>query len=162
MRLEEFDALTAAAARDALLACCASPQWAERVAAGRPYSDYSALEEAAADAVGALPWPQIETALSAHPRIGERAGGTSREAVWSRGEQSGAADGDRAAFVEANKAYEDRFGHVFLIRATGRTAEEMLSAARERLGNPEEAEREIVRAELAAITRLRIGKLVTA
>ncbi|WP_460369248.1 2-oxo-4-hydroxy-4-carboxy-5-ureidoimidazoline decarboxylase [Actinocorallia lasiicapitis] len=161
MTLEEFNALTAAEAEQSLLACCAAPQWAAAVAAGRPYGDYSALTNRSDQALSGLGWPQINKALDAHPRIGERAAGTSREAAWSRQEQSGAADADRAAFVEANRAYEDRFGHVFLICATGRSAAEMLEAARARLGNAAETERGVVRGELTAITRLRLGKLIT-
>jgi 2-oxo-4-hydroxy-4-carboxy-5-ureidoimidazoline decarboxylase len=68
----------------------------------------------------------------------------------------------RAALVEANRAYEDRFGHVFLIFATGRTDAEMLAAARERLANDEATEREVVRAELGKIVELRLRKLVEA
>jgi 2-oxo-4-hydroxy-4-carboxy-5-ureidoimidazoline decarboxylase len=87
-----------------------------------------------------------------------------READWSRREQAGAQDTDAAtadALVEANKAYEERFGHVFLIFASGRSAGEMLAAARERLGNDEATERAVVRGELAKITKLRMERLLT-
>ena len=87
----------------------------------------------------------------------------SSAASWSRREQSGVSGGAdpqvRAALVQANQAYEDRFGHVFLIFATGRTQDEILAAARARLGNDEETERKVVREELERITRLRLSRL---
>ncbi|PRY01665.1 2-oxo-4-hydroxy-4-carboxy-5-ureidoimidazoline decarboxylase [Allonocardiopsis opalescens] len=146
-----------------LLACCASPPWAARVAAGRPYGTAGALAAASDAALAELDWEQVEAALAAHPRIGERAAGADRAAAWSRREQSGADDaGSRlqAELVEGNRAYEERFGHVFLICATGRSAAEMLAALRERLGNDPAAERPVVREELRRITRIRLGRLV--
>ncbi|WP_230421040.1 2-oxo-4-hydroxy-4-carboxy-5-ureidoimidazoline decarboxylase [Actinomadura soli] len=138
-----------------LSACCASRRWVTAVA-GRPYRDLGELREASAKALDELAWPDVEEALSAHPRIGDRVGG------WSRAEQSGmddAASDVRAALIEGNRAYEDRFGHVFLICATGRTAADMLGDLRERLGNGAEAERAIVRRELAKIVDLRLTRL---
>src|SRR5690606_19417888 len=99
-------------------------------------------------------------ALSAHPRIGERLAQAGREADWSRAEQAGMGDADdalRAEIAAANQAYEQRFGHVFLICATGRSAEQMLAAARQRLNNDLDTERRVVRDELRAITRLRLA-----
>nr|BFF00829.1 2-oxo-4-hydroxy-4-carboxy-5-ureidoimidazoline decarboxylase [Streptoalloteichus tenebrarius] len=147
-RLAWFNALSPDRAVQELTACCAVDEWARRVAAGRPYPDPAALRAAADAALADLDWPAVLRALAAHPRIGERARGGSREAVWSRREQSAAATGDeevRAALVAGNLAYEERFGHVFLIRATGRSAEEVLAALRARLGNDEETERAVVR-----------------
>jgi 2-oxo-4-hydroxy-4-carboxy-5-ureidoimidazoline decarboxylase len=143
-------------------ACCASPAWVAAMIAGRPYGDAGALAERGADALARLDWAQVRVALDAHPRIGARITATGTEAAWSRREQSGmgaASDDVRAALVEANRAYEDRFGHVFLIFATGRTDTEMLAAARERLDNPDELERTVVRTELARIVDLRLRRL---
>ncbi|MFB4296936.1 2-oxo-4-hydroxy-4-carboxy-5-ureidoimidazoline decarboxylase [Actinomadura sp. NTSP31] len=159
-----------------LLACCASRRWAAEVAAGRPYADLAGLRAASAKALAGLAWADVEEALDAHPRIGDRPrsggdrlrsggdrpGSGDREAAWSRGEQSGmdaAAAELRTALVEGNRAYEERFGHVFLICATGLSAAEMLGALRERLGNDAEAERAVVRTELAKIVDLRLAKL---
>jgi 2-oxo-4-hydroxy-4-carboxy-5-ureidoimidazoline decarboxylase len=147
---------------EAMAACCASRRWVEAVA-GRPYADLRALQAASRRALGELEWADVEEALAAHPRIGERVRGRSREAGWSRGEQAGmdgAAAGLQDALVEGNRAYEERFGHVFLICASGRSALEMLSDLRERLGNDVETERDVVRAELAKIVDLRLAKLV--
>ncbi|MEU5881822.1 2-oxo-4-hydroxy-4-carboxy-5-ureidoimidazoline decarboxylase [Spirillospora sp. NPDC047279] len=161
--LERFNALPAADAESDLLACCASRRWAAAVAGGRPYGDPAALLSAAATELAALDWADVREALDAHPRIGDRVAGRDREAAWSRGEQSGmdaAAESLRAAMVEGNRAYEERFDHVFLICATGRDAAEMLANLQARLGNDEEAERRVVRAELGEIVRLRLVKLL--
>jgi 2-oxo-4-hydroxy-4-carboxy-5-ureidoimidazoline decarboxylase len=73
---------------------------------------------------------------------------------------TGASDALKAEMLELNLAYQDRFGHVFLICATGRTGEQMRDAVRERIGNPPEREREIVRTELGKINRIRLARLV--
>jgi 2-oxo-4-hydroxy-4-carboxy-5-ureidoimidazoline decarboxylase len=163
MERARFDALPGPRAEEELLACCAVPEWARKVAAGRPYADLPSLLEAGSAALAELSWDGVLTALSAHPRIGERAAGDSREAAWSRQEQAGASGADPAvgeALRAANLAYEERFGHVFLICATGLSSAEMLAAARARLENDEETERAVVRRELDAIVRIRLRKLV--
>jgi 2-oxo-4-hydroxy-4-carboxy-5-ureidoimidazoline decarboxylase len=160
--LAEFNALPPAEAERELLACCAAPAWAEAVAAGRPYPDRVALRAAGDAAARSLTWADVVQALSAHPRIGERPAGAGREAAWSRREQAGADDlSVAAALAEANRAYEERFGHVFLIFATGRSASEMLAAARARLAHDEAAERPVVQEELRKIALLRLERLVS-
>jgi 2-oxo-4-hydroxy-4-carboxy-5-ureidoimidazoline decarboxylase len=161
--LARFNALPHDEAERELLACCAAPAWACAVAGGRPYQDLAALRAAADSALAALTWPDIVQALSAHPRIGQRAEGGARDAAWSREEQSGMAgaeEGTKTALAEANREYERRFDHVFLISATGRSPAEMLEAARARLANDDATEREVVRGELAKITRLRLERLI--
>jgi 2-oxo-4-hydroxy-4-carboxy-5-ureidoimidazoline decarboxylase len=140
-----------------LLACCASRTWAREVAAGWPYPSKAALVAAGEAALARLSWDDVLEALAAHPRIGERPAGDSREAEWSRREQAGVTGAD-AALVEANVAYEQRFGHVFLIFASGRNVAEMLAAATERLGNDPATERAVVREELRRIVRLRLER----
>jgi 2-oxo-4-hydroxy-4-carboxy-5-ureidoimidazoline decarboxylase len=159
-----LNALPPEEAERELLACCASPAWAHRVATARPYADLAALLAAADAAMGRLSWAEIDQALAAHPRIGERAAGAGREAAWSRREQAGmdgAGDQTRTALVEANMAYEERFGHVFLIFASGRSDTEMLASAQARLHHDEATERQVVREELGKISRLRLERLVT-
>lgn len=162
--LAGFNALPAAEAERELRSCCASAGWARQVAAGRPYPDLAAVCEAAVAAVAELGWPDIAEALAAHPRIGEPPAGAGREAGWSRREQAGigpeSAPAVVAALAEANREYERRFGHVFLVFAAGRTDTELLAAARQRLGNPPEVERELVRTELGRIARLRLERLL--
>lgn len=161
--LTRFNALPADTAERELLACCASPGWAREVAAGRPYGDLDAVLTAAGAALDRLDWRQVAAALEAHPRIGEPPAGTGREAAWSRREQAGVATADsstKAGLAEANRAYEERFGRVFLIFASGRSEAEMLAAARARLDNDEETERRVVRGELGKIARLRLERLL--
>ena len=150
-------------ARDALRACCASTAWGDAMVADRPFADRPALRSLAAQRLRALNWTDVREALDAHPRIGERIAAQGREAAWSASEQSGmaaATAATRAALVEANRAYEERFGHVFLIFATGRTDEQMLAAARQRVHSSEAEERATVREQLELIVLLRLDKLL--
>ena len=146
-----------------LLACCASRRWASEVAARRPYPDAHTLLRVSDAVLAALDWADVLRALSAHPRIGERVEGDGREIQWSRAEQSSAATTDEqqhAELIAGNAEYERRFGHVFLICASGLSAGEVLAALRARQANDDETERAVVRAELAKIVRLRLTKLV--
>jgi len=157
--VDGFNGLPAETAERELLACCAAPSFARTVAAGRPYPDRASLHSAADAALRLLTWDDVERALAAHPRIGERPAGAGRESAWSRREQSGIEAGDE--LVEANRAYERRFGHVFLIFATGKDRAQVLAAARERLGNDEATERAVVQDELRKIALRRLEGLVT-
>ncbi|MDH2428706.1 2-oxo-4-hydroxy-4-carboxy-5-ureidoimidazoline decarboxylase [Sphaerisporangium sp. TRM90804] len=161
--LAAFNALSPAEAERELLTCCASREFARRVAGSRPYGAPGDLVAAAAAAVAGLEWPDVLEALDAHPRIGERAAGASRESSWSRDEQSGTAGADRRVLAElaaGNAEYERRFGHVYLVCATGLSAPEMLERLRSRLDGDPEAEPAVVREELGKITRLRVAKLL--
>ncbi|HVV20490.1 MAG TPA: 2-oxo-4-hydroxy-4-carboxy-5-ureidoimidazoline decarboxylase [Pseudonocardiaceae bacterium] len=156
--LDAFNAAPAGEVRAQLRACCAATAWIEAMVAGRPYPDEAALAAASDAATAALDDTGLGQALAGHPRIGERAAG-----AWSRREQSGmaAADADvRTAIAAANAEYEQRFGHVYLVCATGRDAAELLAICRARLGNSAETERGVVLGELAAINRLRLAKLL--
>lgn len=158
--LDAFNARPPDEAQKELLACCASRAFGEEMAERRPYRDLDELLVTAEGVVTGLEWPDVLEALGAHPRIGERAGGDGREAAWSRQEQAGVEDQVREALAEGNREYEARFGHVYLVCATGLSGGQMLGRLRERLGNDEEAERKVVRDELAKITRLRLVKLL--
>jgi 2-oxo-4-hydroxy-4-carboxy-5-ureidoimidazoline decarboxylase len=163
--LDDFNDETADRAVQVLRACNAAPRFAAELVAGRPYRDAGTLVTRAEEVARALPWEDVAIALSAHPRIGDRPAGSSAEAEASRREQSSVqgADADlRAALVDGNRAYEKRFGHVFLIRAAGRSPEEMLTELRRRLGNDEETERAEVTGQLAEISALRVRALVGA
>jgi 2-oxo-4-hydroxy-4-carboxy-5-ureidoimidazoline decarboxylase len=162
--LDDFNEEPADRAEQALRSCNAAPRFAAELVAGRPYRDAETLVTRAEEVARALPWEEVELALSAHPRIGDRAEGSSPEAEASRQEQgsmSGADDGTRAALAAGNRDYEERFDHVFLIRAAGRSPEEMLAQLRRRLANDEEAERAEVTDQLAEITGLRVRGLVS-
>jgi 2-oxo-4-hydroxy-4-carboxy-5-ureidoimidazoline decarboxylase len=161
--LAQFNSLPQIDAERELQACCAAPTWAHGVASGRPYADVDGLLRAADEELRRLEWTEVEAALSAHPRIGQRAAGDERDAAWSRREQAGVGAADAETVVAlraANEAYEQRFGHVFLVFATGKSASEMLSAARERLDHDAETEHRVVRGELGKITRLRLERLL--
>jgi len=164
--VEAFNALPAVRLEEDLLACCAAPAWGAALIAKRPYRERADIRAEADAAARALSWAEVLVGLSAHPRIGERAAGDSAEAAWSRREQSAAAqtadEATSAALIEVNRAYEERFGHVFLIFASGRTQAEILAAARERLGNDEPAERAIVTDQLRRIALLRLERVLDA
>ncbi|MGX6601046.1 2-oxo-4-hydroxy-4-carboxy-5-ureidoimidazoline decarboxylase [Micromonosporaceae bacterium Da 78-11] len=164
--VESFNALPAVRLEADLLACCAAPAWGAEIVARRPYPDRPGIVAAADAAARALSWDQVLLGLSAHPRIGERAAGDSTEAAWSRREQSAAAHSadevTKAALIEANQAYEDRFGHVFLIFASGRSQAEILAAAQARLGHDEDTERAVVTGELGKIALLRLDRVLDA
>jgi len=161
--LDDLNEQPAGQATELLRACNAAPSFAAAVLAARPYPSAEALVARAEEVARALPWDEVATALAAHPRIGDRVEGSSAEAQASRREQSsmsGADDAVRDALLEGNRAYEQRFDHVFLIRAAGRSPQEMLAELRRRLGNDEAAERAEVTEQLAQITGLRVKGLV--
>jgi len=162
--LDEFNDGPADQAVQVLRVCNAAPRFAAELVAGRPYRDVATLVERAEEVTRGLPWEDVAIALAAHPRIGDRVAGSSAEAESSRREQSSMDDADAAtrdALLEGNRAYEDRFDHVFLIRASGRSPEEMLAELRRRLGNDEETERTEVTEQLAQITGIRVKGLVS-
>ena len=155
MSLASFNAASAADAGAAMLSCCGSRAFAATMAAGRPYASADVLESAIAAAFTSLSWHDILEALAEHPRIGDRVAGV------SAAEQSGVTDASRAALEAGNIAYEERFGHVFLICATGLTGEQILLALRERLANTPRAERAVAASELLKITVLRARQLAS-
>ena len=158
--LAAFNALPDQRARDLLLGCCHAGHWAAAVADGRPYGS---MEELLARAHAELTGEDVAEALAGHPRIGEApaAGQSSR----SRSEQAGVdgADGTvRAELAAGNRAYEERFGHIYLVCASGRSAQELLGFLQGRLRNDPGTEGQVVRTELAKINDLRLTRLVGA
>jgi 2-oxo-4-hydroxy-4-carboxy-5-ureidoimidazoline decarboxylase len=163
--LDDFNDEPADRAVQALRGCNAAPRFAAELVAGRPYRDVDTLVARAEEVARALPWDEVSIALAAHPRIGDRVEGSSSEAEASRREQSSMSDADaatRAALVEGNRDYEERFGHVFLVRAAGRSPDEMLGELRRRLDNDDEAEQAEATEQLAQITAIRVRGLVGA
>ena len=158
-----FNAMPDDVAAAALSACCASTAWVRAVLAGRPYASAAQLFRAADTALAALNEDDIDEALAAHPRIGaagdDGAETGTEKTARSRREQAGvhdAADQTREALIVGNRAYEERFGHVYLVRATGRSADELLAILHRRLSNDPGTERAVVRAELGEINRIRL------
>jgi 2-oxo-4-hydroxy-4-carboxy-5-ureidoimidazoline decarboxylase len=128
------------------------------VADGRPYPSLAALRSRAA---GALSDDDLTEALAGHPRIGQSP--ASAHSSWSRSEQSGvtgAGDRLRAELAAGNQAYEDRFGHIYLVCAAGRSAPELLGILRSRLANDPDTERQVMRGELIKINDLRLTRLI--
>jgi 2-oxo-4-hydroxy-4-carboxy-5-ureidoimidazoline decarboxylase len=152
LSLAAFNAAAADEAVSEMLACCGSRRFAQAMAAARPYPSADAAVAAADTVFESLSWSDVLEAMDRHPRIGARAGGQ------SAAEQSGVADAAREALAVGNAEYEDRFGHVFLICATGLTGDQMLGALRERLKNNADIERTVAATELRLITRLRVAK----
>jgi 2-oxo-4-hydroxy-4-carboxy-5-ureidoimidazoline decarboxylase len=155
--LTELNALPSREAEELLLGCCAAPGWATRVAEGRPYRSLADLLAAADAAWSARDPGDLDAAMAGHPRIGER-----RLSGWSAGEQAGVGDdaATLAALASANAEYERRFGHVFLICATGRGPAEILAELNRRMSNDPATEREVAAAEIGKINALRLRKLV--
>lgn len=147
------------AAEGELRRCCGSECWAREMAARRPFASDAALFAAAENIWWDLDPDDWREAFAAHPRIGERDGG-----AWSAEEQAGMNEASRRLedeIREGNRAYEAKFGHVFLICATGLSAAEMAEALDRRLDNDPEGELRIAAAEQAKITKLRLRKLAT-
>ncbi|GAB2715609.1 2-oxo-4-hydroxy-4-carboxy-5-ureidoimidazoline decarboxylase [Streptomyces bullii] len=157
--LARFNALDDRAALAALHEVCASTAWGKRLVAARPYATLEDLYAAADAAVAELTPADLQEAMAGHPPIGRPRPGDPTSAREQRG-MAGASEELKAQMLELNLAYQERFGHVFLVCATGRTGEQMRDAIRERIGNPPEREREIVRTELGKINRIRLARLV--
>ena len=162
MDLPDFNSAPSAEITTTLLACCDVPAWAVAVRDRRPYADVGSLLDAADEATRRFTPADVDRALDAHPRIGERAHREGAEAGWSRQEQSGVdhGAGTREALADGNRAYEERFGRVFLICATGLSGEQVLAALRDRLTNDEPTEAGVVADELRKIALLRLRRVV--
>lgn len=164
--LHHFNALLPEDAAAEVRACCGSTAWAAEVVRRRPYADADALLRAADQAWWALGPEHWHEAFRAHPRIGERkaqAEQGARAAAWSASEQSGvdgAGEDVAEALARGNREYEQRFGHIYLVCATGKSAGEMLEILRSRLGNGADEELRIAAGEQAKITRLRLERLL--
>jgi 2-oxo-4-hydroxy-4-carboxy-5-ureidoimidazoline decarboxylase len=156
--IERLNRLAASELRDALHRCCGSDAWVERMMDARPFEGPRALFDAADRIWGSLEPRDWLQAFAAHPRIGDRTA-----AGWSAGEQKRALAGDGDILTEladSQRGYEVRFGHIFIVCATGKTAAEMLSMLRARLGNDPETELQTAAEEQRKITRLRLEKLL--
>jgi 2-oxo-4-hydroxy-4-carboxy-5-ureidoimidazoline decarboxylase len=167
MKLEELNLLPKAKALDELMRCCAAKNWAEGMLEARPYKSFDALINTA-DAI----WNRLSPddwleAFSAHPKIGDVNAGDkkfSRTKDWSSDEQKSVLTAGQqlmADLASGNAAYEEKFGFTFIVCATGKTAAEMLTILKARLGNSKEQELRKAAREQAKITRLRLEKLLT-
>lgn len=163
MDVAAFNALADADARSLVASWAAVPWWVDRIVSGRPYDTAAELADRASELASAWEGPDLDTAMAAHPRIGERPAGEDRAAEASRREQAEmrTADPETAAAITAgNAAYERRFGRIFLIRAAGRTPEEIVGELHRRLTlEPAEEQGEAI-AQLAEIAMARLRSAV--
>jgi len=163
-----LNALSPDEACAALTRCCGSSRWVAAMLARRPFASTAALHADAEAAWAALGREDYLEAFdhhprigAHHPRIGARAGAAKVDA-WASAEQARVGDADggtRAALADANERYLGRFGYIFIVCATGKSASEMLGLLEARLGNDPEHELAIAAGEQARITRLRLEKL---
>jgi 2-oxo-4-hydroxy-4-carboxy-5-ureidoimidazoline decarboxylase len=164
--MDEFNTTEASVLRPELLRLTPAPDWADALLAGRPYDDLDDLLDTSDEIISTLSEVQVDAALAGHPRIGEKAAGLDDEsAARSAREQAGMAHADATvqdAMARGNARYEERFGRIYLVAAAGRSAEELLGFLQERLHHDPATELDVVRRELARITRLRLVDLVSA
>lgn len=158
--IDEFNALTERQRMHLLFEVCTSPIWARRVLAGGPFRDVDALLDRADRILAELPDAELDAALDGHPRIGARPDNPS--SAREQAAVSTAGDDVKAALAAKNTEYEDKFGYVYLVCASGRSADELLAILTERLDNDPETERRVMRSELAKINRLRLQRLLGA
>ena len=158
--VDVLNALSSEEAERRLYSCFANRAWAARVAAGRPYHDLTALLASAESA-----WTEVEAsdwlaAFAAHPRIGEGGGHSPTVSEREQSQVMRSAGDTLAALAAENRLYEARFGHVFLISASGRTADEILQELRRRMLNDQATELDVAAAEQRKIARLRLEQVL--
>jgi len=166
-RLRWLNSLPDYAARSVLLNCCGSLKWADSMTQHRPFADVKQLIDwhlATCDHLSQEDWKE---AFAAHPKIGEEKETiTSGQAQrWSQQEQAGAADASlqtRNALQRRNQEYYERFGYIFIVCASGKSAEEMLAILSERLRHDPAPELVVAAEEQKKITQLRLQKLIGA
>jgi OHCU decarboxylase len=165
MTFAEFNALPAPQAESALTDCCGSARWAANVAARRPFTDLQALFKEADSIWWNLARTDWLEAFSHHPQIGDKpASGSESARQWAAGEQSGAraaTDDVKSRLARANRAYFEKFGYIYIVCATGKTAEGMLAILNQRLQNDLASELSIAAEQQRLITRIRLEKLLT-
>jgi len=162
--LPEFNALSDGQAESALMDCCGCARWTAGLASQRPYACMEGLYKAA-DSVwwklGRADWLE---AFSHHPQIGEKpASGSTPARQWAEGEQSGsraASEDVKERLARGNRAYFEKFGYIYIVCATGKSAEAMLAILNQRLQNDAASELSIAAEQQRQITRIRLDKLL--
>lgn len=164
--LHELNETAPETAEAAFLDCCGSQTWARRMTEARPFAMIEDLF-----AAGERIWFSLSTtdhleAFAAHPKIGSTKAANAqkkRAADWSAGEQasvSEAGDDVKQKLADANRLYENKFGFIFIVCATGKSADEMLAICRARTRNSAETELELAAIEQWKITEIRLNKLL--
>jgi OHCU decarboxylase len=164
--IEQLNLLSTKEAENEFLKCCGSREWARKMCDARPFASFNELTETADNVWWGLETHDWREAFHSHPKIGEKKAAATiseQSRSWSAAEQAGvsnAATQTLQALADLNKEYEDKFGYIFIVCATGKSSEEMLAILRERVQNNPDEELRIAAAEQAKITELRLKKLV--
>lgn len=164
--LASLNSISPAEAEKELLKCCGSKEWAQRVLAERPFESVADLSARADQVWWTLDPRDWLEAFHSHPKIGEKkaAAPIAKEAQeWSADEQSGmdrSAQATVDALADLNQVYEDKFGFIFIVCASGKSSEEMLTILRKRIENDRDVELRVAAGEQAKITQLRLNKLL--
>ncbi len=164
--LASLNSLTAEEATKELRQCCGSTRWAEQMSNDRPYSTLDAVITHADRLWWSLTPDDWLEAFRSHPKIGEKKAsdkGSAQSSEWSGQEQAGVSSASQDivnSLASLNRVYEQKFGFIFIICATGKTSEEMLAALKERLQHDSDTELRLAAAEQAKITELRLKKLL--
>ncbi|GAB3569818.1 2-oxo-4-hydroxy-4-carboxy-5-ureidoimidazoline decarboxylase [Arthrobacter alkaliphilus] len=164
MQLDVFNSVDRPDAIDVLRPCLDIQRWVEHIADARPFNSLDSLIDFARETAEPFTSDEVAAAMAHHPRIGERPKAQTTEAAMSRSEQAGVDPGDEdvvTALAEGNRQYEAKFGRVFLIRAAGRSAKDILASLRERLTHTAEEEDVIVAGQLREIALLRLAGVVS-
>jgi OHCU decarboxylase len=165
--LDELNALSSERARELLRSCCGAAHWVDGMNARRPFASVDEVFRSADDVWTSLDPDAWHEAFAHHPRIGERRSAVvqdARAASWSAGEQANVASANGSLqneLASVNQAYEERFSHIYIVCAAGKTAAELLAMARERLSNAPDVELRVAAEEQRKITRLRLQKLIS-
>jgi len=160
--LQEFNDMPAGEADDAVRPCVDIDSWVDGIVDGRPYAETAELLARADSLARAWTPIEVEKALADHPRIGERHAGSGASARMSGSEQAGVDPQDdeiQRRLAAGNAAYEQRFDRIYLVRAAGRSAEEILALLEERLGNDPDTEIAVTSGQLREIALLRLEGL---
>jgi 2-oxo-4-hydroxy-4-carboxy-5-ureidoimidazoline decarboxylase len=162
MTLREWNAMSAEDAAAAVLPCCGSEAWARGLAGRRPLASFDELSKASDAVWRALPERDWVQAFESHPRIGQAhaKAATEKSLKWSEGEQAAANPDDaaRAALALGNEAYEAKFGRIFIVCATGKSAAEMLGILKKRMENDDTTEMREAAEQQRLITQIRLKK----
>lgn len=166
--LARWNSLDAEAAAREILPCCGSRAWANGVASRRPFVDAEELFEASDWVWAGLPENDWREAFDSHPRIGQQhaRAATAESLAWSSEEQRAAqsgnadpgADAAKLALAEANRQYEEKFGRIFIVCASGKSAEEILAICRARINSSSADEMLEAAEQQRQITQLRLRK----
>jgi len=157
MTLETFNVAERAEAVAIVSPALGIARWIDAIVDARPYASVDEIVAAAATAAAPLSEAELDAALAHHPRIGERPQGETAEAALSRKEQPGVDADTAAALAAGNRAYEEKFDRVYLVRAAGRSADEILALLQQRLSNTPEQELAVVDQQLREIAALRLA-----